>query len=200
MNVIQTNFRYRSTLTPLNLNNIQYIIIHHSASETSAPEQIHQWHLANGWSGFGYNEYIRKDGTVYIGRGDHIGAHCSGLNSVGYGICCEGNYSAEKSMPQAQLDALLERIRFNKSRFPAVKSIMGHRDLNSTDCPGKYFPFASARAAFDHPISKSHWAKQEQDELLAAGILKEDHSGSLDKPATEAFVICLINRLRKDGR
>ncbi|MCX8130413.1 MAG: N-acetylmuramoyl-L-alanine amidase [Clostridia bacterium] len=43
-----------------------------------------------------------------------------------------------------------------------------------------------------------HWAKPDNDELLKAGILFSDHSGTLDKPASEGMVISLINRLRKE--
>jgi hypothetical protein len=34
--------------------------------------------------------------------------------------------------------------------------------------------------------------------LLQNGILYDDHSQTLDNPATEGMVICLINRLRKE--
>lgn len=43
-----------------------------------------------------------------------------------------------------------------------------------------------------------HWAKQCNDELLAAGILLNDHTETLDQPASEGMVLCLINRLRKE--
>ena len=27
------------------------IILHHAAAVTCTPQQVHQWHLANGWTG-----------------------------------------------------------------------------------------------------------------------------------------------------
>lgn len=141
MNVVQGKFDWRGKLTPLKPEDVQYIIIHHAAAETAAPEAIHKYHLSKGWTGIGYNEYIRKDGTVFICRGDNVGAHTANCNSKSYGICVEGNYDVEKEMPEAQFKALVERIMTNKARFANLKGIKGHRDFASTACPGKYFPW-----------------------------------------------------------
>lgn len=52
------------------------IILHHAAAVTCTPQQVHQWHLANGWTGIGYHFFVRKEGTVYRGRPeDTVGAH-----------------------------------------------------------------------------------------------------------------------------
>jgi N-acetylmuramoyl-L-alanine amidase len=45
---------------------------------------------------------------------------------------------------------------------------------------------------------QTHWAKENNDELLVAGILNSDHTATLDKPATEGMVLSLVNRLRKE--
>lgn len=151
MNVINSNLIFRNALTQLLLENVHNIIIHHIESVTATPEQIHQWHLANGWSGAGYNEYIRKDGTVYILRSDNIGAHCANnqinYNTNSYGIAVEGNYEIEKDMPIAQYQALVQRIKFHKSRFKNVKKIGGHGEFIPTKCPGRYFPMDKIKMA-----------------------------------------------------
>ena len=133
------NFKER--LIPLKLDKVRYIVLHHTASTKATPEDIHRWHLNRGWSGFGYNEYIRKDGSVYIGRGDNVGAHTANMNSISYGICLEGNYDEEKEMSKAQLDALVERIKYNITRFENLKGVARHKAFVNTSCPGKYFPF-----------------------------------------------------------
>lgn len=136
--------QYKNALTPLVPANVAYIVIHHPAAVTATPEIIHQWHLDNGWSGAGYNEYIRKDGSIHIMRGDNVGAHCAdskrNYNNISYGICCEGNYDIETKMPQVQYDALLQRIRFNQAKYKNA-TIVPHRQLTSTTCPGKHFPW-----------------------------------------------------------
>lgn len=144
MNVLQTNFNYAKPLYPLIIPNVQYIILHHLEAITATPEEIHQWHLDKGWAGFGYNEYIRKDGTVYIGRGDQIGAQCQDYNSKSYGIACEGNYMIEKEMPKAQYDSLIERLKYHKNRMPALIKIDGHKAFVNTSCPGDNFPLEKA--------------------------------------------------------
>jgi len=49
------------------------------------------------------------------------------------------------------------------------------------------------------PLPKTeHWAKPCHDELIRAGLLVNDHTDSLDEPASKAIVFCLINRLRKE--
>lgn len=141
MNIIKTNFTYKQPLIPLNLDKVFFIIVHHPDAINASPEDIHQWHLENGWAGFGYNEYIRKDGTVYIGRGDYIGAQCANMNSKSYGICCEGNYDIETEMPQAQFNSLVERVKYNSNRFKNYQETVPHNRFNSTSCPGRYFPF-----------------------------------------------------------
>lgn len=142
MNVIQANLKYNKPLIPLDIDGINYIIIHHPEASFATPEQIHEWHIANGWNGAGYNEYIKKDGTVYILRGDNIGAQSQGYNSISYGICCEGNYDIEIIMPELQKRSLIERIKFNRARFKNLKGVVPHWQFNHTSCPGKYFPMA----------------------------------------------------------
>lgn len=47
------------------------------------------------------------------------------------------------------------------------------------------------------PIQE-HWAKINNDELMEAGILYEDHTNTLDNPASEGMVLTIVNRLRKE--
>jgi len=140
MTVQNANLKFTSKLTPLILAGIKYIVVHHTASLTASPQQIHEWHLNNGWAGAGYNEYIRKNGSVWIMRGDNVGAHCSGYNTTGYGICCEGNFDVETAMSTVQFDALAERIKFHAARFKTAQ-IVRHSDLGATACPGRHFPW-----------------------------------------------------------
>jgi len=50
----------------------------------------------------------------------------------------------------------------------------------------------------DPDTTEEHWAKACNDELIEAGILFDDHSSTLDQPASEGMVICIANRLRKE--
>ncbi len=140
MNIIKANVKFNKPLIPFKLEHVSKIILHHLQSTSATVEVIHQWHLDNGWAGIGYNEYITKDGVVYICRGDNIGAHCQGHNSTGYGIAVEGDYSKELYMPKVQMDALVERIVYNKNRFKNYIGTFPHSYFVNTECPGRYFP------------------------------------------------------------
>lgn len=171
MNVISTNFAYKDPLVPLDLNNVKYIIVHHADAAVASPEDIHRWHSENGWSGFGYNEYIRKDGTVYIGRGDNIGAQCLNYNSISYGICCEGAYDTEENVPSEQLNSLVARINYNKARFKNFVEVVPHSRFFQTSCPGKYFPKDLNSLAID---------SRHTDLMKYLGILKQ--KGIINSP------------------
>lgn len=118
-------------------------MLHHAAAITAAPEDIHAWHLKNGWAGFGYHLYVRKDGSVHRGRPIWAsGAHTLNFNSRTLSVCCEGNYDVETVMPPAQLKALRAVLKYLRGLYPDA-AVRCHRDYNATACPGKHFPLAA---------------------------------------------------------
>lgn len=139
--IFRTDFQYEYPLVPLDKDRVCRLILHHAAAKTASAEEIDRWHRAKGFGGFGYNEYIRKDGSVIIGRGDRIGAHCKNQNGLAYGICAEGDYEIEKSMPDVQRVSLIRRIRNAFSLYPKIREVRKHSDFRPTSCPGRYFPF-----------------------------------------------------------
>lgn len=48
-------------------NKTDEIILHHAEASHASVEEVNRWHLERGWTGIGYNFYIRKDGKVYRG-------------------------------------------------------------------------------------------------------------------------------------
>ncbi|MBP2651463.1 MAG: N-acetylmuramoyl-L-alanine amidase family 2 [Firmicutes bacterium] len=117
-------------------------VIHHiglTNDEVTAAE-VHRWHLANGWSGIGYHYVIHKDGSIERGRPrEAVGAHTQHYNAQSIGINLIGNFEdATPTTPQlesaAKLIAALCHI-YNLS--PDDSTLLGHRDLNLTLCPGK---------------------------------------------------------------
>lgn len=141
INIINTGLKFTSNLS--NRKSTKRIILHHAATSSADVQTIHKWHLGRGWAGIGYNFYIRKDGSVYQGRGwDKVGAHCSGYNSTSIGICFEGNYEVESDMPAAQYNAGVALIAEALAKYPTITEVCGHKSHGSTACPGKYFPVA----------------------------------------------------------
>ena len=131
---------WHGELIPMAPDAVENIVIHHIGKSKASVYDVHGWHLDNGWVGIGYNEYIRKDGSVDIVRGDNQGAHCYGFNHNSYGIACEGDYDVETAMPTLQYLSLVERIKLHRARFKNLKKVDGHKAFLNTACPGKYFP------------------------------------------------------------
>lgn len=146
MTIIEEKYNWNGSLTYVKSNQKDMIILHHAAASSCTAQDIHRWHLNNGWAGIGYHYFIRKDGRIYRGRPEMtIGAHTEGYNTRGIGVCCEGDYT-QGTMPAAQKAALIELIKDIKART-GISTIKMHRDLNATSCPGKNFPEDEIRAA-----------------------------------------------------
>lgn len=137
MNIINGDLSFKDGLSYG--NNPKMIVLHHADAVNCSIEDIHRWHLENGWSGCGYHYFVRKDGTVYIGRDEKaIGAHCLNYNAISIGICAEGNFSLE-AMEEVQYNALIQLTKSILNKY-GINKIYGHFELYSTDCPGCKFP------------------------------------------------------------
>lgn len=189
--MIDANLKFKNPLISLDINKITHIIVHHLAASIATPQDIHNWHLANGWSGAGYNEYIRKDGTVYKMRGDNEGAHCIGYNNIGYGIALEGDFDKEIIIKK-QYDILIERLQINKTRFPNLKRIVGHREVGKTTCPGKNFKLP----IIVPELIPEHWAQKAFDELNVKGI--KINETRFDDKITRGEIFVLLNQIIKE--
>lgn len=138
MNIIETDWYWYGTMSKR--ASTDYIALHHAASIACSAQQVDEWHKSNGWAGIGYHYFVRKDGRIYRGRPEWaLGAHVSGMNNCSLGICAEGDYDKEQTMPDSQKSAIIALIKDVKSRYPNAK-VVGHRDIGSSDCPGKYYP------------------------------------------------------------
>jgi hypothetical protein len=120
---------------------------------------------SNGWNDIGYNFLVDKYGQIFEGRGGGIdqpviGAQAQGYNSVSTGVACLGTFESV-AQTEAGMDALARIIGWKLSlhgvpvdgevtvisaggesnRHAAGTSvtfqrISGHRDGDSTSCPG----------------------------------------------------------------
>ena len=122
------------------------IVLHHAAASKCSVNNVHSWHLANGWAGIGYHFFVRKDGSVWQGRPiDKTGSHAKGANSYSIGICFEGDFTRE-TMPAMQLAAGKELVSYVKNKYPSITKVLKHKDVCATTCPGDKFPFAQIAA------------------------------------------------------
>lgn len=118
---------------------VNMIVIHTSATKENRQytfEDCIRDHKARGFATCGYHRFIRRDGTVHIGRSfDRIGAHVSNFNRSSIGICYEGGYDKNgkaadtrtEAQKQALLNCICEAIGYSEGK---VTQILGHRDLS----------------------------------------------------------------------
>lgn len=148
-------------------------VLHHAAASSASVATVHQWHLNNGWIGIGYHFYVRKDGSVYRGRPENwVGSHTYGYNSTMIGICAEGNFEKE-TMSDAQKNALIELLAYLRGKYGNLK-VYGHRDLGSSACPGKNYPFNE----IVNGKVKEETTKEETTVNIAMTVLKKGCEGN----------------------
>jgi len=128
-----------------------HIIWHHAAAKDISADQIHALHIRNGWSGIGYHFFVDKQGRIYRGRPLWaMGAHARDYNDS-IGICAEGAYHVEKTMPAKQLGALQELHDHLHSAYPKATD-KKHSDVNATACPGKFYPYRAVIGGVKKPV------------------------------------------------
>jgi len=184
MNVIKSYFKWKST--PQKRMGTNLIVLHHAEAKFCTVQDIHQWHLQNGWSGIGYHFFVAKNGMIYEGRPiDTIGAHCLNYNSYSIGICAEGDYETD-TMPDLQKASLKELLQNLQKLYPDCE-IKGHKELNDTKCPAENYPLEEIKVSYrqnytptladdlrvlmDNDIIKSpaYWKEKAVDGLLVNG-------------------------------
>lgn len=135
------------------------VVVHHTASENATDyslehalklsRTIQGWHMdSNGWDDTGQQLTISRGGHVMEGRdrsldairaGRHVmGAHVKGENDHTIGIENEGRYT-KKTPPDELLDSLVTTMAWLCDGYDLdpFEAIVGHRDYNSTECPGQ---------------------------------------------------------------
>ncbi|WP_026115911.1 peptidoglycan recognition protein family protein [Nocardiopsis kunsanensis] len=135
-----------------------HIVVHHTAtanvSDISTSQaaalsrSIQRFHMdSNGWSDIGQQFTISRGGHIMEGRegslravdeGGHVvGAHTANHNSHTIGIENEGTYSSA-TPPGDLMEALAETCAWLCTAYglDPQEALVGHRDYNSTNCPG----------------------------------------------------------------
>lgn len=142
------------------------ISVHHTATPNDAlgsdwaarVRSIWRYHtISNNWGDIGYHFLIDPNGVIYSGRLNGVrdngtvidGAHVFGYNRANIGISLMGTFSdvAPSTASQNALNSLIAwitttyHITPNTTAYYAYKNvtlntIVGHRDIGSTTCPG----------------------------------------------------------------
>ena len=142
---------------------IQAAFVHHTVSQNNYTAAqvpaiirgIYAFHVnGRGWNDIGYNFLVDRFGRIWEGRYGGIalpviGAHTQGYNSESFAMSAIGDYDIAH-VPSAIVSAY-ERLfawKFSLHGIPAVGTVVlngkrinrisGHRDVESTICPGRY--------------------------------------------------------------
>ncbi|WP_134742150.1 N-acetylmuramoyl-L-alanine amidase [Nocardioides sp. 503] len=117
---------------------------------------IYAYHTrSRGWSDIGYNYLVDRFGRIWEGRYGGVdrpvvGAHTLGYNDYSFAMSAIGNYDIAKpsdAMVQAygalfawklSLHGVSASSRSQQVGRKSFQAINGHRDADSTACPGKY--------------------------------------------------------------
>ena len=147
---------------------LRLAIVHHTAGSSPAtPEEsaavvrgIQAYHVeGNGWNDIGYNFLIDPFGQVFEGRvggvnRNVIGAHALGFNTGSTGVALLGNFEGAPPTPEARaalvgllawrldvghVDPLAVVDFVSGGTTHTLRGVSGHRDVNSTACPGGVF-------------------------------------------------------------
>ncbi|XP_058489182.1 peptidoglycan recognition protein 5 [Solea solea] len=124
------------------------VIIHHTALPgckglEECKQQIfsiQRGHMVDrGFDDIGYNFLIGQDGRVFEGRGwGVVGAHSRGNNHDSVGIAFMGNFNNDSPSKDAILSVnQLLQSGVSRGFLHADFSLLGHRDLGNTQCPGE---------------------------------------------------------------
>lgn len=181
LEVINSDLMFSRSLSTR--NNPSWIVVHHALKSTCTIEDVHRWHLSNGWSGFGYHFFVDKLGRIYLGRPVTVaGAHTPGLNQKSIGICLEGCYQeyqnqTDREVPEEQFQALLDLVLYLKKEYRVRGDhIIRHYDKHPYKlCPGDLFPWVR----FKHEVIDKYNTVEvrDQDEvdifLLSRDLLYE---------------------------
>lgn len=188
MQIVETNLQF--SRAPSKRTRTGRIILHHTASADVSAATIHGWHQGQGWIGIGYHYVIRANGAIERGRPeDSIGSHAGPQgNGDSIGIVLTGNF--EIGAPAtAQVVALVELIKDLRNRYGNL-TVIGHKDVMATACPGRNFPWDELRKRLEGTQVADQWKLDIIAKAKAAELITVDHDP--DAPASKWFVLQVI--------
>ncbi len=153
------------------ITQVQYLVIHHTVTSSDAtPDDIALFHKARGWGGIGYHFIVTKDGKVwYVGDIGTARANVANMNEKVIGISLIGDFTKElPTDEQITSTHLLCKFLVETASIPNVKSwesVVGHKELGSTACPG---------ASWDKAISGDMWWRIKSNTVYSAPPPQQD--------------------------
>jgi len=186
MQITETNLKFSGSLAMR--KSTKRAIIHHSASADVPSSTIHQWHLNQGWSGIGYHFVIRANGAIERGRPEWaIGSHSGPAgNGDSIGIVLTGNFETGKPTA-AQIESLVWLLKDYLQPKYGQLTVIGHKDVMATACPGRNFPWDELRKRLEDDEMAVETKIKVNDKVLTGYILKDNLSYAPVRALAEAL-------------
>ena len=186
MQIVETNLRFNGSLNKR--KSTKRAIIHHSASADVPASTIHQWHLNQGWSGIGYHFVIRANGLIERGRPEWaIGSHSGPAgNGDSIGIVLTGNFETGKPTA-AQIESLVWLLKDYLQPKYGPLTVIGHKDVMATACPGRNFPWDELRKRLEDDEMAVETKIKVNGQVLTGYILKDNRSYAPVRALAEAL-------------
>jgi len=186
-----------------------------AAEAAAQVRAVYAYHtLGHGWSDIGYNFLVDRFGRIYEGRAGGMdmpvrGAHAGGYNVDTVGVAALGNFEAVRA-PTVMIDAIARVLAWKLSlynrdaygttalmsqgggtaRLPMGETrdfptIMGHRDVGATTCPGRYLfaKLPALRAKVKGRINAAPWTN---DPPVPPATVDPTYFGPAADPALDA--------------
>lgn len=116
---------------------VDRVFLHCSASDNPTHDSaavIDAWHKVNGWASIGYHFFIRKDGTLEIGRDlEKTPAAQEGNNTGTIAICLHGLDKAK--FTEAQFSTLRLLCSQIDRAYGGRVTFHGHNEVSRKSCP-----------------------------------------------------------------
>ena len=126
------------------IDQIRYLVIHHSSGDNQSPEMIARFHSTSdhlkkgGAPAIAYHFYLTEDGTIYqTNRLDTVSWHVANNNTPSVGICLSGNLD-QHPPTEAQQKSIVALTKILKQQLPNPVAIKPHGYFKRTNCPGQY--------------------------------------------------------------
>lgn len=184
------------------MRDIHEIIVHCTATPEGRyvdVPMVRQWHKDRGFNDIGYHFLIGLEGEIWTGRPtEKTGAHVKGHNTGTIGIAYVGGVDSKlqpkDTRTERQKAALLEIIKGQLKRFPAIEKISGHRDYAAKACPSfdataEYAYLLNkdeVKPAFQNPMADNEKLSNDTDIvkiLKDANFLQKQARDKLDQAA-----------------
>lgn len=119
------------------IRTVNRVFIHCSASDNPKHDDISvmkEWHLARGFKTVGYHFFIKKDGTVQVGRGIELAPAAQEHNNLAtIAICLHG--LDKTKFTDKQFAALRDLAKQINIAYNGHVTFHGHCEVSSKACP-----------------------------------------------------------------